>query len=371
MRIAIVSNTAWYLFNFRLNLMRALLQAGHEVVAVAPQDEYVARIEAVGATFAHVSINGRGVNPLREALTVGAFWQIFRHQRVDMVLSYTPKGNLYSALACRMLGKRFVPNVSGLGHAAIHRSWASVASQLLYRLTFGRATRVFFQNEDDMAYFLAQGFVRADQVQRLPGSGVDLQRFVPVPLPEPQADVVFLFMARLLKEKGIHEYVQAARMVRSRHPGTRFLLAGFTGGTNPSAVSQAELDAWVAAGDVEYLGRTDEPEVFLAQATCVVLPSYREGMPRVLLEAAACGRAVITTDAPGCREAVQHGKTGFMTIVKSAQDLASKMEDFIALSPTQRAQMGQQGRTFMEERFGEQKVLEPYLALVKAESAKA
>ena len=215
MRIAIVSNTAWYLFNFRLNLMRALLQAGHEVVAVAPQDEYVARIEAVGATFAHVSINGRGVNPLREALTVGAFWQIFRRQRVDMVLSYTPKGNLYSALACRMLGKRFVPNVSGLGHAAIHRSWASVASQLLYRLTFGRATRLFFQNEDDMAHFLAQGFVRADQVQRLPGSGVDLQRFVPVPLPEPQADVVFLFMARLLKEKGIHEYVQAARMVRS------------------------------------------------------------------------------------------------------------------------------------------------------------
>ncbi len=369
MRIAVVSNTSWYLFNFRLNLMQALQRAGHEVLAVAPRDAYVARIEAAGVRLVHVGIEGRGTNPLREALSVWALLRVFRRERIDLVLSYTPKGNLYSALACRALGKRFAPNVSGLGHAMIHRSWVSVASHVLYRLTFGRASRVFFQNEDDMAYFLAQGYVRPNQAERLPGSGVDLTRFVSSPLPCGPSGCVFLFMARLLKEKGIREYVQAAKRVRALHPGTRFLLAGFSGGTNPSAIDASELGAWVAAGDIEFLGATDKPEAFLAQASCVVLPSYREGMPRVLLEAAACARPVITTDAPGCREAVQHGVTGFVCRVRDADDLAQKMLDFVALQPEQRLQMGLQGRAFVEAQFGEQRVIGPYLALVGESSA--
>lgn len=367
MRIAVVANTSWYLHNFRMNLMRALVAAGHQVVAVAPRDGYSGQLRTSGIEYQPVVLSGQGMNPLVELRTVMQLHRVLRRQRIDLVLSYTPKGNLYTAMAAIPLGIGFVPNVSGLGWAFVRRSALTRLVELLYRLTFARAQRVFFQNDDDMQAFLEKGLVRAEKAERLPGSGVDLMRFRPCDAPVRPPDApVFLLVARMLWDKGVGEYVQAAKALRERHPQARFQLLGPTGVTNPAAVPQDTIAGWVAEGCVEYLGETDDVRGYIEQADCVVLPSYREGVPRVVLEAAAMGRPVITTDAPGCRDTVIDGKTGFICKVADAADLADRFERFVALSAPKRRAMGLAGRALMERRFDERLVIARYCALVRA-----
>lgn len=365
MHIAVVSNTAWYLFNFRLNLMLTLKAQGHTVVAVALDDAYAQRIRDAGIAFYAVPISGDGTHPIRELLSVWRLGEAFRHHRVGLVLSFTPKGNLYSALACIALRIPFVPNVSGLGRAFIRTSIITRVARTLYRLTFGLAHRVFFQNQDDMGVFVNDRLVRAEQAERLPGSGVDLARFTITSPVDRELDApVFLLVARMLRDKGVCEYVEAARAVRAVHPNARFQLLGFVDVANPSAISRAEMDAWVAEGVVEFLGHTDDVRPYLVQADCVVLPSYREGVPRTLLEAAATARPVITTDAPGCRDTVLDGQTGFLCRVADAPDLAATLLRFIALTAEARLAMGQRGREFVEQNFDERRVIGRYLEVV-------
>jgi glycosyltransferase involved in cell wall biosynthesis len=363
MRIAVVANTAWYLVNFRLNLMRALQAAGHEVVAVAPPDTMQSeRLRAAGVTFVSVPITGAGTHPLRELQSVLALRRVFKAQGVQGVLSYTPKGNLYSALASLSLGLRFVPNVSGLGRSFIRQNWVTVVVKLLYRLTLGRAHKVFFQNLDDMELFVKDRLVPADRCERLPGSGVDLERFTLAPMPQHEQEApVFLLVARLLWDKGVGEFAEAARQVRVSHPLARFQLLGFLDVDNPSAVPRLQVEAWEEEGVLVYVGATDDVRPFISEADCVVLPSYREGVPRTLLEAAAMGRPVITTDAPGCRDTVKDAVTGFLCRPADSEDLASKLKDFLAMSPLSRQVMGERGRQRVEENFDEQLVLAAYV----------
>ncbi len=366
MRIAVVSNTAWYLFNFRLNLMLALQTAGHTVIAVAPVDAYADRISSAGMKFINVPISGGGTNPLVELKSVLAIRRLLKAERIDLAFSYTPKGNLYSSLACVAAKVPFVPNVSGLGRAFIRRSVITAIAKTLYRLTFRRAYRVFFQNLDDMSVFINDCLVSAAIAERLPGSGVDLSRFAPTALVVRAPDApVFLLVARMLWDKGVGEYIEAARQLRARYPLARFQLLGFLDVANPSAISHAQMDAWVAEGVVEYLPPTDDVRPFITHADCVVLPSkYREGVPRSLLEAAAMARPVITTDAPGCRDTIVDGKTGYLCSLADANDLAEKMLRFMALAPGERSEMGLQGRALVERVFDETQVLARYLAVV-------
>lgn len=368
MRIAVVANTAWYLYNFRANLMRALAADGHQVVAVAPGDEYVGRIEAEGIKFIQVPISGRGTDPMIELRSVAGLRSVFRRERIDMVLSYTPKGNLYSGMACITAGIPFMPNVSGLGRAFIKRSALTWLVEVLYRVTFGRAQRVFFQNNEDMAVFVDKGLVKAELVERLPGSGVDLKRFQPsIPPPRSVDAPVFLLVARMLWDKGVGDFVEAARLVRARHPQARFQLLGFAAVANPSAVSMEQIQTWVDEGCVDYLGSTDDVRTFLQDADCVVLPStYREGVPRTLLEAAAMCRPIVTTDAPGCRDTVIDGESGYLCKPSDGADLADKFFRFINLPVLARHEMGRSGRRLMERRFDERLVINRYRAAVSA-----
>lgn len=367
MRIAVVSNTAWYLFNFRVNLMLMLQQAGHTVVAVAPYDDYVPRIREAGILVECVAISGSGTNPLNELGSVITLRQVLRKQCIDLVLSYTPKGNLYSALSCLTAGVKFIPNVSGLGRVFIHKSIATWVAKLLYRLTFRRANHVFFQNNDDRDLFIESGLVKQSHCERLPGSGVDLQRFEPCPVPKRAIDgPVFLLVARMLWDKGVGEYIEAARLLKQNYPKVSFRLLGFVDVANPSAITRDQIDKWVTDGLVEYLGSTDDVRPFLMDADCIVLPSYREGVPRTLLEAAAMARPLITTDAPGCRDTVVDGVTGFLCQPANAYDLAEKMRCFIDLSQDDRGKLGQQAHQFIAENFDEKLVLTRYLAVVSA-----
>jgi glycosyltransferase involved in cell wall biosynthesis len=363
MRIAVVSNTAWYLVNFRLNLMRALQSDGHEVMAVSPLDAHAPLLEAAGIRHVAVPISGGGTRWTTELNSVLGIRRAFQQTRTQVVLSNTPKGNLYAALACVSLGIDFVPNVSGLGRAFVETTFVTRVARLLYWLTFRHARHVFFQNLDDLAIFVKAGLVRPERCERLPGSGVDLARFEVATWPERgDAAPVFLLVARMLRDKGVGEYVEAARRVRRQLPGARFLLLGFADVDNPTAISRATLEAWQAEGITEYLGPTDDVRPHVASADAVVLPSYREGVPRALLEAAAIGRPVITTDAPGCRDTVVDGQTGLLCRVRDADDLARAMLQFAALPRHERMAMGQRGRERIVREFDEQVVIARYRA---------
>lgn len=368
MRIAVVANTAWYLLNFRGSLMRRLMAAGHTVVAVAPSDENADAIRQQGIVFEGVPISGGGTNPWVELRSVLGLHAAFRRHDIELVLSYTPKGNLYSALACIARGITFVPNVSGLGRSFIRQSFVTRVVSALYRLTFGRARHVFFQNNEDRQIFIDAGFVKPEQCERLPGSGVDLGKFIYHPVQPPPMNgpmpTTFLMVARMMWDKGVGEYVEAARQVRARHPQARFILLGFLDVDNPSAVSHAQMDKWVREGVVEYQSPVKDVRPAMSAADCVVLPSYREGVPRTLLEAAALGRPVIATDVPGCRDTMVDGETGLLCRVMDAGDLADKLERFVLMPPARRAELGAAGRQFVETHFDERIVLDRYASLV-------
>ena len=371
MRIAVVANTSWYILNFRANLIDALTLLGHEVIVIAPRDSYSEKFQKLGIKHVPIKLSGSGTNPFVEVRTIAELCSIFKTHRVELIFSYTPKGNLYSGIASMVSASLFVPNVSGLGRAFIKRSLLTHIVALLYRITFRRAKQVFFQNNDDLNLFVENGFISRNKAERLPGSGVDLKRF------EIDADdrekirsrdlneTVFLLMARMLWDKGIGEYVAAARQIKNKFPKTRFQLLGFADNDNPSAIPWSTLQGWVSEGIVEYLGSTDDVRPFIKASDCVVLPSYREGVPRTLLEAAALARPVITTNVAGCRDVVIVNKTGFMCNSHDPHDLEKRLLQFILLNHNGRLQLGENGREYIEAEFDEKIVLKKYLDLVE------
>jgi glycosyltransferase involved in cell wall biosynthesis len=372
MKVLIALNSAWNLLNFRSGLIKALLLQGHQVVLAAPADENVTALESMGARFVDLSMQTHGTNPLADLDLLWRFLRLIRVERPDVLLVYTGKPNVYGGLAGRWLGVPVVNNISGLGSVFIKGGLLARVLMTLYRFALTRAKRVFFQNPDDFRQFFEMGLVRAEQSAVLPGSGVDLQYFQPVPLPSLQwtdarngqsrndRRFVFLLVARLLKDKGVQEFVEAARLLKSSYPWVEFTLLGFMDAQNPNAVSEEQLASWQANGWVTYWGSSADVREFLALADCVVLPSYREGTPRTLLEAAAMGRPLVATDVPGCREVVQHGFNGLLCRPRDSQDLADRMQDILQMPSEQLVQMGQASRQLVEAQFDEQRVIDAY-----------
>ncbi len=381
MRIAVVANTSWYLFNFRLNLMRALLDAGHDVVAIGPLDGYEEKLRDAGIRHRAFALHPASVSPLRELGSVWTLFRSLREERAQAVLSYTPKGNIYSAIASAYLGIPIIPNVSGLGRVFIRRSLLTPLVLRSYKLVFQRAQRVFFQNLDDMQTFVGMGLVAQDKAERIPGSGVDVSRFAPPPGGSVCADAitagsrlerkfVFLLVARMLWDKGIGEFVEAARQIMERRADVEFWLLGFVDVQNPSAIPRDQIEQWEAEGVVRYLSGCDDVLPHLRAADCVVLPSYREGVPRSLLEAAATATPIITTDAPGCRDTVDDGVTGMLCRPKDAGHLREKMLAMMEMSYQDRLAMGRRGREKMIREFDERLVIDRYVEAVEALGAR-
>lgn len=365
-KVLIALNTAWNILNFRAGLIRALVAAGYEVVAVAPDDKYAASLKSLGCRFVPLHMENGGTNPVKEALLIWRFLRLFAQERPDVYLGYTVKPNVYGSLAAHMVGIPAINNISGLGAVFIKGGLLARLVRHLYRLALGRSAKVFFQNPDDRALFIEGGLVKANVAELLPGSGIDLSQFVPVPLGGRREKVRFLLVARMLRDKGVYEYVEAARQLHERWPQAEFCLLGFLDVQNPAAISRSEMDAWIADGVVNYLGVSDDVRAEIAAADCVVLPSYREGTPRTLLEAAAMARPIITTDAVGCREVVDDGVNGFLCEVRSADDLAAKMDEILCLSVSQRTEMGLRGRKKVESKFDEQIVIGKYLDAISS-----
>lgn len=353
------ANAAWNIWNFRRPLVDALLGAGHRVMVVAPEDGAVPDLENLGCSFVPLSMNVKGLNPLQDLGLAVRLRRIFVEQRPDIVLGYTIKNNIFGAFSAKSLGIPFLPNVTGLGTAFLSSGLLRKLVERLYRAAFASLPVVFFQNEDDQNLFLSRGLVKASQAALLPGSGIDLERFAVAnyPVTEPP---VFLMISRLLRDKGLVEYVEAARMVRERYPEARFQLLGAADAANRTAINLATVQAWEQSHGIEYLGTSQDVRREITAAHCIILPSYREGAPRTLIEAAALGRPLIATDVPGCRAVVDPGKTGFLCSPYDPGSLAAACLEFLSLSTERRQEMGLAGRMKMEREFDQSIVVAAY-----------
>mgnify|MGYP001079036392 CR=1 FL=1 len=362
-KVIIALNATWNLVNFRANLIRAFIDHGYEVVAVAPKDKYIEQLLALGCRFVDLPMNSKGKNPFMDILLLFRFWSILRRERPAVFLGYTVKPNIYGSLAARSLGIPVINNIAGLGAVFIKKGWLTALVRFLYGLALKRSWKVFFQNKDDLAHFVEVGVVKKNAVDLLPGSGVDLGKFFLAPYPE-NTRPRFLLVARMLWDKGVGEFVEAAKIIQARGLSADFCLLGFLDAKNPTAISRAQMQNWVDDGFVQYLGSSDDVRSEIAVADCVVLPSYREGTPRSLLEAASMGRPIITTDAVGCREVVDDSINGLLCQVKDPIDLADKIQMMIEMPPGQRRILGERGRQKVEREFDEKIVIEKYLNAV-------
>ena len=360
--VVVTANACFNLVNFRRGLMSALRDAGYRVSVLAPHDDYSGQLEGQGYSVTHLPMDRRGMAPHREAGTLAASFRSVARLRPDAILSYTIKNNLYVGLAARRHGVPFLPNVTGLGTVFSDRSAMAQPVRRLYRAAFAKAPVVFFQNDEDCAQLVRHRVIPEARARILPGSGVDLGHFSMSPLPGRPGAPVFLLVARLLWEKGLGEFVEAARRVRRRHPGATFRLVGGLETRSKAAVPLETVQAWVAEGVVEWAGAVPDIRRELAAADCVVLPSYyREGTPRSLLEAAATGRPVVTTTMPGCRDVVRDGLTGLLVPPRDADALAEAIERIAAMPHDKRVDMGAAGRAHVTDRFDERIVHRAYL----------
>lgn len=373
LHMIMTGNTAWNILNFRMPLVRALLAKGHKVTILGPADGAEAQLEAAGCRFMPLDMNVKGLSPRDDHALMRRFRRIFTAERPDLVLSYTIKNNIFGAMAARRLGIPFLPNVTGLGTAFLSGGLLQRVAEMLYRRAFARVPCVFFQNEEDRDLFLARRLVRPEQVRLLPGSGVDLEYFVPAPVPTETSEArpSFLMIARLLRDKGVVEYVEAARIIRARRPDIRFRLLGAVGVENRSAIGPETLAEWQEEGVIDYLGTTSDDRPVVREADCIVPPSYREGAPRTLIEAGAMARPAITTDVPGCRSVVESGVTGFLCEARDAQSLAAALERFLLLPPQDGKAMGSAARDSMERIYDQAHVVTACAAEISRATGRA
>ena len=367
MKIILFANTEWYLYNFRLSLAQALRSEGHEVVLVSPPGFYSRRLEEAGFRWIPFPLSRQGTNPMGELLTIWRLRNLYQMEKPDVVHHFTIKCVLYGSLAAHTSGIHSIINaITGLGFVFIGRGrrggglrWLVKA---LYRVAL-KNTQVVFQNEDDRALFFDLGLVTENQACLIPGSGVDTSRFVVEPdQPEP---ALVVLPARMLWDKGVREFVEAAHILKDQGVSARFALVGDTDPDYPACVPEQQLNEWQSAGIVEWWGWQEDMLAVYRRAHIVCLPSYREGLPRTLAEAAACGRALVAADVPGCRSIVRQGENGFLVPVRDAKALAEALRILI-LEPRLRQKMGRCGREIVLREFSMERVLTDTLKLYKS-----
>jgi len=364
LKIAIVLNSSWQAYNFRLNLAKSLKVHGHEVFFVSPYDEKYSAL--IGRSFKHFNINidSKGINPINDIRLIFSLSRLYKLEKPDIVLNFTIKPNIYSSIVSGLMGIKSISNITGLGTTFIKQSLVTKIVKLLYKNSLRFNNKVFFQNIDDKKLFIENKLVRKEKVSLLPGSGVDLDKFTPIKKNRVVDKFRFLLIARLLKDKGIIEFNEAAKIIKGRYSSVSFEILGELGALNRTAIGQIELQSWIDSGLVEYLGISDNVEDIIACSDCVVLPSYREGIPRSLLEACAMEKPIIATNVVGCKDVVDEGVNGYLCKVKDAKDLSDKMEIMINLSEEEREKMGKSGRIKMIEKFDEKIVIQKYLNVI-------
>lgn len=361
-RIAFVANTSWSIYRFRLYLIEKLLDSGFSVHILAPRDNYTPRFENIrGLTYVELKhLHRKSISPPQDFLLYRELLGHYRNIHPSLIFHYTIKANIYGALAASRLGIPSVNVVTGLGYTFSKKGILRGIASKLYKWAFRKSREVWFLNEDDMDLFVTEKLVQASKTFLLPGEGVDPEIFYPAPFEPRQKDIVFLYVGRMLRNKGIAEFIQAARLLQQLGLSVKCQLLGFFD-ESPDAISREEVEDWHSRQIITYLGYTDKVADFIHQADCIVLPSYREGIPLSLLEGASMCKALIAADTAGCRTVIEEGVNGYLCREKDPGDLAHKMEMYYRLSAEDKKKMGMEGRKKVLENFTNKKIAGIYL----------
>jgi glycosyltransferase involved in cell wall biosynthesis len=343
-----------------MNFIRALIKNGHEVHTIAPHDEYAKYLEEAGCINHIVRMDSRGANPIKDCALIAELFFVYYKVKPDMILHYTIKPNVYGTIAASLLRIPVINNVCGLGTVFLKNDVVSAVAMFLYKISFRFAKKVFFQNPDDLKLFLEKNLVPAKAVDLLPGSGIDLNKFTPLAYHR-NDKFTFLMISRLITDKGVMEYIDAIKKLRAEGIDAHFQILGAMDPEHKRGIKREVIEGWINSGLVEYLGTTNDVRKFIEQADCIVLPSYREGTPRTLLEAASSSKPIIATDVPGCNHVVVNNYNGLLCKLKDADDLAEKMKLMAGFDNETLKKFGTNGRIKMEAEYDESVVINKYL----------
>ncbi len=366
--IAFVSNSAWSVYNFRLDVIRCLLSEGYQVIVIAPDDQYSRFLTQSGCRFIHIDFDNKTANPLSDWLLYRRLKKLYRQYRPDFIFHYVAKPNIYGSMAAAAEKIPSVAVITGLGYPFAQKNWLYWTLKLLYRKALRHTNEVWFLNNEDAKVFIMEKIVNIEKVKVLPGEGVNTDHFSPDHQREPVENEVFTFLmsTRLLKSKGISLYADAARILRKKNYQVRFELIGFFETHHPDSITQEDLNRWEQEGLIHYCGFARDVRPFLQRADCFVFPSfYNEGVPRCLMEAASMELPIITSFNRGCKEVVLNNSTGYICKMHDPFDLADKMEKMINLLPEDRARMGKNGRSLVIKKFSMEKVLDEYVGTLQ------
>ena len=354
MKILILANSDGGLYNFRKELLIELVKA-HEVSISVPEGEYASFFRSIGCKLFHMSFDRHGTNPMKELELLSCYKKLLKAEKPDIVFTYTIKPSVYGGMACAQMRIPYVVNITGLGTAVENGGMMQKITLFLYKLGLRKAQKVFFQNSANQQFMLSKGVIAGD-FDLLPGSGVNLERYPLVEYPDSET-IDFLFIGRVMKEKGVDQYLEAAEYIRKKYPQTRFHVCG-----GCEQAYEQRLADLQEKGVIIYHGRVKNMPEMQKISACTIHPTYYpEGMSNVLLESCASGRPIITTDRAGCREIVDDGINGFVVRQRDSQDLIEKVEKFLALSREERRDMGLAGRAKMEREFDRRIVIEKYM----------
>ncbi len=361
LNIAIVLNTAWNIYNFRLGLVQAFIEAGHVVFAVAPRDEFVPQVEAAGAIFVPVeNLSRKGMNPIQDMRYSYELFTIYKKYAIDIALQYTIKPNIYGSMASRASKTKTISTVTGLGYSFMSEGIVNSVAKRLYKTAFVSCDLVAFQNSDDKLLFEELGLCSQNKTALIKGSGIKTDYFCPLPKTEETDKLVFLFVGRLLFDKGVAELFEAAKMAFDQQLPIEFWVVGGVDEGNPSAIDKKLVEEYHKKGIINYIGHSNDVRSIMQNADVVVLPSYREGLPRVMLESLSMAKPVITTNAPGCKEVVIDKENGFIVPVKDAMLLYEAIAKMAALTEEERLKMGKKGRQMALDVFDERVIIQRY-----------
>jgi len=363
MRIVFSGNTSWGMYNFRIALMVAFKNIGFDVWVVAPEDEYTSKFAEIGINFKPVKkLKRSGTNPIADIVLLREYIGIYKQIKPDFVFHYTIKPNIYGSFACKICNIRSISVTTGLGNAFSNSRFLFIFAKLLYKFSSSYASEVWFLNASDLNIFVENKILKLDKTYLLKGEGIDLELFRPTKAQFEDKPITFTLISRMLYDKGVEVFVKATNLLRAKGYNFSSILLGQIDTDNPEGISLSTIKEWQAAGMIEYMGSTSDVKPYIGDADCIVLPSYyKEGIPRILMEAAAMEKPIITTNNIGCIETVDNGINGFLCEMKDEQDLADKMELFLKLTAEQRQELGKAGREKMEKEFDYKIIIEIYL----------
>lgn len=360
-RIALIGNTAWSMNNFRRGLIQQLNQSGYKTIVLAPYDESAKKLEQI-TEYHDINIDRKGVNPLVDLKLIYNLQRTYKTLNLDFILHYTIKPIIYGSVAARLAKIPSIAITTGLGYAFLNDDFISKTARILYKFSLNFPKEVWFLNNEDKKIFADYNLVNKNKTDILNSEGVNTEHFTPENENYSNDNLKFLLIARMIWDKGIKEYVEAAKIIKKEYNDIEFDLLGPIDENNPNSIKLEELNEWDEKNFINYLGSTSDVRRYINKSSCVVLPSfYREGVPRTLLEAASMEKPIITTDNVGCRNVVDHNENGYVCEKKSVDDLVDKMEKFINLSMEEKIKMGKKGRKKIKNEFDEKVIVNKYL----------